>query len=147
MTIRRKSRSALNPTTEDALPEAELEVLAYLHLQGEADVATIRERLNPFRPMAHASVVTLLKRLEGKDLVTKRKGERGKAFIYSATREPRTTYRQVVGRLLERVFGGSRLTLVSSLFEATAPSAEELAQLKKLVDDLHGKSSHRERSK
>lgn len=139
MTIRRKSRSTLNPAPEDALPEAELEVLACVHQQGEAEAAAIRERLNPFRPMTHASVVTLLRRLEDKSLVTKRKGERGKAFIYSATQEPGTTYRQVVGRLLDRVFGGSKLTLVSSLFESKAPTEEELAQLSELVDRLHGK--------
>jgi BlaI family penicillinase repressor len=139
MTIRRKSRSALNPTPEDALPEAELEVLACVHQQGEVDAASIRERLNPFRPMTHASVVTLLRRLEDKLLVTKRKGKRGKAFIYSATHEPSATYRQVVGRLLERVFWGNKLTLVSSLFESKAPTEVELAQLRELLDQLHGK--------
>lgn len=142
--MRRKSRSMLNPLPDDALPEAELEVLACVHQQGEVDAATIRERLNPFRPMTHASVVTLLRRLEDKSLVTKRKGERGKAFIYSATQEPGATYRQVVGRLLERVFGGSKLTLVSSLFETKAPTEDELAQLKKLVDQLHGRKRREE---
>jgi BlaI family transcriptional regulator, penicillinase repressor len=140
MMIRRKSRSISNPVTEDALPEAELEVLACVHQQGEADAASIRERLRAFRPLTHASVVTLLRRLEDKSLVTKRKGDRGKAFIYSATREPGTTYRQVVGRLVERVFGGSKLTLVSSLFDSKAPTEEELAQLKELVDQLHGRT-------
>jgi BlaI family transcriptional regulator, penicillinase repressor len=144
MTIRRKSRSTGNPLPDDALPEAELEVLACVHQQGEAEAATIRERLNPFRPMTHASVVTLLRRLEDKSLVTKRKGARGKAFIYSAVQEPGATYRQVVGRLLERVFGGSKLTLVSSLFETKAPTEDELAQLKELVDQLHRKNRKRE---
>lgn len=131
---------------DDALPEAELEVLACVHRQGEVDAATIREHLHPFRPMTHASVVTLLRRLEDKSLVTKRKGDRGKAFIYSATREQNTTYRQVVGRLLERVFGGSRLTLVSSLFEVKAPTEDEIEELKKLVDELHGKQQKKRRS-
>jgi BlaI family penicillinase repressor len=139
MTISRKSRSALNSAPDNVLPEAELEVLACVHQQGEADAASIRERLNPFRPMTHASVVTLLRRLEDKSLVTKRKAERGKAFIYSATQEPSATYRQVIGRLLERVFGGSKLTLVSSLFETKTPTEDELAQLRELVDQLHGK--------
>jgi len=145
MTMRRKSRSMLNPIPDDALPEAELEVLACVHQQGEVDAASIRERLNSFRPMTHASVVTLLRRLEDKSLVTKRKGERGKAFIYSATQEPGTTYRQVIGRLLERVFGGSKLTLVSSLYETKAPTEDELAQLKELVDHLHGKNREGEK--
>jgi BlaI family transcriptional regulator, penicillinase repressor len=144
MTIRRKSRSTVNPLPDNALPEAELEVLACVHQQGEAEAATIRERLTPFRPMTHASVVTLLRRLEDKSLVTKRKGERGKAFIYSAVQEPGATYRQVVGRLLERVFGGSKLTLVSSLFETKAPTEDELTQLRELVEQLYRKNRQRE---
>ena len=68
-----------------------MEVLAVLHARGEADARAIREALERYRPMSHASVLTLLGRLEAKSLVQRRKGEVGKAFVYSAAKSPRPT--------------------------------------------------------
>src|SRR5277367_2666130 len=97
------------------LPAAELDVLALVWRSGPSTAAEIRKGIVAFRPMAHGSVVTLLKRLEEKKLVTAT-GKRGKAFVYAATRPPEPTYRRLVGNLLDRVFGGNAVSLVSSLF-------------------------------
>jgi len=121
----------------ESLPEAELEVLARLQEVGEAQASEIRQRLQPLRPLSHASVMTLLGRLQAKGLVTRRKAEVGKAFVFSPTRKAREAYRDVVGRLLERVFANDPVALVSSLFGAKQPTAEELARLEALVERLH----------
>jgi BlaI family penicillinase repressor len=117
------------------LPAAELDVLALLWRQGPSTVTEIRKGILPFRPMAHGSVITLLKRLEEKKLVTAT-GKRGRAFIYAATQKPEPTYRRLVGSLLDRVFGGNTVSLVSSLFAGRAPKSSEIAQLRRLLDDL-----------
>jgi BlaI family penicillinase repressor len=117
------------------LPAAELDVLAIVWRHGPSTAADIRKATAAFRPMAHGSVVTLIKRLEEKKLVTAT-GKRGKAFVYAATRRPEPTYRRLVGNLLDRVFGGNAVSLVSSLFEGQAPRAEEVAQLRRLLDNL-----------
>lgn len=122
----------------DSLPQAELEVLARLHELGEAEASEIRRRLEPLRPLSHASVMTLLGRLEGRGLVTRRKAEVGKAFVFSPTEQAQKVYGGVVGRLLERVFANDPIALVSSLFGAKAPTAEDLARLEELVERLHG---------
>ena len=118
------------------VPEAELDVLSCLLHGGTLTARQIRESLTRTRPMAHASVVTLLGRLEAKGLVGKTDEKVGKAFIYRMTRRPGTVYRSLVKSLLERVFAGNGMALVHSLFETKPPSAEELDELQALLDEM-----------
>ena len=136
-----KSRTATSDI--ENLPNAELEVMASLWQQGEATVRQIREAMATYRPMTHGAVVTLLKRLEAKELVVKAKGDVGKAFVYTPTLRPSSAYRRVIGKLLERVFGGNSVTLVASLFETKPPSPEELDELERLLDQLRQRTQEK----
>jgi len=118
------------------LPDAELEVFACLTRLKEATAREIREAIRGYRPMAHGSVLTLLKRLEAKSLVTKRKGPVGKAHLYRPTQELSETSGRVVQNLVRRIFGGDSVALVASLFETQPPNREELAQLRRLLDEM-----------
>ena len=118
------------------LPPAERDVLACVHRHGQATARTIRETLASFRPMAHGSVMTLLKRLEAKGLVTYEKGNEGKAFIYRATQKPKATFGRVMKQMLERVFHGDSVALVTSLFETKPPTADQVKELERLLGEL-----------
>lgn len=96
----------------------------------------IRESIAQRRPMAHASVCTLLGRLEAKGLVSRQKGPVGKAFVYRACVQPGSTHRRLLDDLRDRVFGGSGVALVASLFEGRAASDGEIAELEQLLRDL-----------
>jgi BlaI family penicillinase repressor len=122
------------------VPAAELEVLACLQRKGAATVSELREVLRPFRPLAHASVVTLLQRLERKGLVTHEKGPTGKAFIYRPSRHSRSTLHSMLHRLVQRAFGGDSVALVASLFESQPPTPKELEQVEQLLDKLRQKT-------
>jgi predicted transcriptional regulator len=122
--------------SEQNLPEAELEVLACLQQCGEASARQLREAMDSYRPMTHGSMVTLLKRLEGKKLVEKQKGDTGKAFIYRPVADSRSTVRPVLKKFVSRIFGGNSVALVSSLFESQPPTAEEITQLEGLLEQL-----------
>ncbi|MEM7349720.1 MAG: BlaI/MecI/CopY family transcriptional regulator [Acidobacteriota bacterium] len=122
--------------TDHKLPEAELEVFACLSRLQEATARSIREAMQSYRPMAHGSILTLLKRLEAKGWVSKRKGPVGKAFLYRPERELTPTLRDLVGNLVKRIFGGNSVALVASLFETRPPTTEELAELRQLVESL-----------
>ncbi len=122
------------------LPDAEMEVMACLWKFGKATAREINEAMGEYRPMAHGSTVTLLNRLEAKGLVKKEKGDQGKAFVYRSTRKPSPTYRHVVGKVLQRIFGGDSLALVSSLFKTKPPTEEELNDLQRLLDELKRKA-------
>jgi len=118
------------------LPDAELEVLACLHQVGEAEVAEVRRALGRFRPLSHASVSTLLRRLERRGLVSRRKGPVGKSLLYAPLPAAQATYRGLLARLLERVFAGDPVRLFSSLVSAKRLSRDEVRRLRAIVDDL-----------
>ena len=122
------------------LPDAEMEVLAILLQHSEATARNIRGLLKSYRPMAHGSVLTLLKRLEDKGFVTKRKGPVGKAFIFKPMHKPKQAYRQIVKDMMLRVFRGNGIALVASLFETNPPTPEELKEVQELLDQLKAKA-------
>lgn len=117
-----------------AIPEAELEVLAALTRIGEAEASAIREALAAQRPLAHSSVMTLLQRLQRRGLVKRRPAGRGKAFLYDLRRP--SSLKNHLRRLASRLFGDDRARSVSTLFEGDPPTAEELAELTRMVDEM-----------
>ncbi len=121
------------------LPDAEMEVMACLWQYGEAPAKKIQGLMKEFRPLAHCSVLTLLKRLETRELVTKEKGPVGKAFIFKPIHKPDPAYRLIVKDLIKRVFRGNSLALVSSLFETQKLKKEELKELQELLNRLKKK--------
>ncbi len=130
--------------TEKSVPTAELEVLACLRQMEQATAREIRERMHPYRPMTHGSVVNLLKRLEAKKLITKRKGSVGKAFVYRPLAATAEIYETLLNRLLNRVFGGDSLALVSSLFETKPPDRRQLDELERLLEELRQKHGRKD---
>ncbi|MEX2139109.1 MAG: BlaI/MecI/CopY family transcriptional regulator [Pirellulales bacterium] len=125
----------------EPLPDAELEIMACLWQSGPLTARQLREKLKAYRPLAHASVCTLLNRLEAKNFVGREKAPVGKAFVYSARVKPTQTYRRLLGSILDRVFAGSGVALVASLFETKAPSLEEIEELEALLRQLRSKNS------
>ncbi len=132
---------------ESELPEAELDVMSCLWTKGLSTAREIREELHARRPMAHASVCTLLKRLEEKGYVTRQKSGVGKSYSYQAAVQPKRTARKLLDNLLDRVFGGSGVALVASLLESRSISAEEIDELEALLADLKKRKSKRRNRK
>jgi predicted transcriptional regulator len=118
------------------VPEAELDVLVVLRRIGPMPAADLVRALSSTRPMTHGSAATLLARLEAKQLVTRRKADTGKAFVYSATPRAEGALSGTVARLVARLFGGDRMVLVASLLETQPLDAAEVSRLEKLVADL-----------
>jgi BlaI family penicillinase repressor len=128
-----------------SIPEAELDVLTALTRLGRATARELREALGEVRPMAHGSVLTLLGRLEAKKLVTREKGDSGKAFVYKPTSSGQDANRSAVRKLLERVFAGSRSSMVATLLADSPPSAAEIEEMQLLLDNLRKKKERRRR--
>lgn len=125
-----------HPVEPDSVPAAELEVLACLWQRGRATARSIREAMAPYRPMSHGAMLTLLKRLEEKGLVRRTAEKVGKAHIYRAAGEPERTFGQLLRETRRRIFGGSGVSMVASLFESAPPNEQELDELTQLLDDL-----------
>lgn len=136
MPKKKPSGQSAKPSSREKLPDAELEVLACLWQRGEATAREVREEMAPYRPMAHGSTVTLLTRLEKRGLVTKRKGNVGKSFVYNAACGPDPFYRRIMANLHAYVFGGNGVAMVTSLFETRPPTPDELEELQSLLNKL-----------
>ena len=117
-------------------------MLACLRKRGELDARALREALHPLRPLSHSSVATLLRRLEAKGLVARRPAETGKAYVYRASERSGAAMAGALRRLVRRVFGGDRLSVVSTLY-AEPVSEKELEELRRLVDALGGDEEKR----
>jgi len=122
-------------TIED-LPASELDVMSCLWADGPMTVRAIREALDKSRPMAHATVCTLLSRLESKGFVSREKSGVGKSFQYTAEIKPAGPARKLLNNVLEKTFAGNGVALVAALFESKAPTASELEELTALLKQL-----------
>ena len=115
-----------------ALSKGEMEIVRAVWDLGEASVRQVHERLSESKAVEFATVQTFLRRLEAKGYL---KGtNRGKVRFYSPRAKPQSVIRQTVDEFVERMFGGSALPLVRCLVEEGKVSAEEVAELRALLD-------------
>ncbi len=126
----RKTPSTPRPTA------AELEILRALWERGSSTVRQIQEVLGRRRPTGYTTALKLLQIMTEKGLV--RRDERPRAHLYEARAPQEQTERQLVGDLLERGFGGSASRLVMQALTSRRASPEELARIRKLLDELEG---------
>jgi predicted transcriptional regulator len=93
------------------------------------------------RKMDFATVQTYLRRLEAKGYVRSRLS--GHTRIYTPRVHPATVIRETVADMIDRLFGGETFPLMQHLIEDRGVNAEELGQLRRLLDRLeeegHGK--------
>ena len=124
------------PRSEQPTP-GELEVLQVLWQRGPATVRQVMNDLNASRPRAYTSVMSLLNVMGDKGLL--RRKPHGRAFLYSARVRRRPTLRRMVADLLNRAFQGSAEQLIAHMLEQTEPSAEELSELRRLIDEYRAR--------
>jgi len=116
--------------------EAELAILRVLWQRGSRTVREVWEELNPTQRTGYTSVLKLMQIMFEKGLVARDEAER--SHVYRAARSQEHTQRQVVGHLLERVFGGSAHKLVMQALAAKKASPAELKEIQKVIDQMKG---------
>jgi predicted transcriptional regulator len=120
--------------------DAELAVLKELWTLGPSTIRELTDRLYPGGATAHyATVQKLLERLEGKRCV-KRRG-RGRANEYRATVQIADLIDHTLRGAAARLCDGSLAPLLTHLVNATQPDAEQVEELKRLVQRLDRKGS------
>src|SRR4029079_11225174 len=97
-------------------------------------------------PILYCCVLTILTGLEAKCLVRREKGPVGKAFVYLPTERSKPTGGNVLNRILQRVFHGDGVALVTSLFQSKPPSRAELDRLEQLLHDLRTPRSEKKKA-
>lgn len=114
---------------------AELEILRVLWRRGPSTVRDVHEGLPKARPVGYTTVLKLLQIMAEKRLVTR--DESARSHVYAAAVSEETTQRRLVSDLLDRAFGGSAMGLVMQALAARPASAEELRQIRALIDTLN----------
>lgn len=116
---------------------SELEILHVLWARGPSTVREVHDELNAGKPSGYTTTLKLLQIMTEKNLV--RRDERERAHVYQA-RVPRDkTQSQMVGDIVDRVFGGSASRLVMHALAHKRSSAKELAEIRRILDDMEGK--------
>lgn len=115
--------------------EAELELLRVLWERGPGTVAEIHEAQGR-RGTGYTTTLKVLQRMTEKGLV--RRDESQRSHVYRATVAAEKTQRQLVRDLLHRAFGGSPGQLVVQALSERRASAEELATIRRLLDEIEG---------
>src|SRR5262245_2726115 len=116
-----------------ALTDAEARVMAVLWERQTATVADVVDALKKKRPVTYSTVQTILRILEMKKYVAHEKVAR--AFIFRPLVDERQARRRALRHLVKRMFNGSPSLLVLNVLEDDQIDAEELARLKKLIEE------------
>jgi BlaI family transcriptional regulator, penicillinase repressor len=121
-------------TDRPPLSKGEMEVARVLWDLGRGTVRAVHESFPTDRGIDFTTVQTYLRRLEAKGYVVGKL--EGRTRIYSPSVQPRKVIGQTVDELVERLFGGETMPLVRHLVEDRGISANDLAELRKLIDRL-----------
>lgn len=112
------------------LGERELDVMGVLWREGKLSVAQVRERLPA--DLAYNTVLTILRNLEAKGFVGH--AAEGRLFYYYPTVTEHAVRGSVLSRVVDKLFRGSTVGIVTHLLENDTLSPEDLRALYQLVD-------------
>jgi BlaI family transcriptional regulator, penicillinase repressor len=116
--------------------DAELAILRVLWSRGPSTVRQVHEAISRDRETGYTTVLKLMQIMTEKGLVERDESER--THVYQARFTQEATQQRLVSDLLEKAFGGSASQLVMQALAAKPASADELAQIRRLLDELEG---------
>lgn len=127
-----------------ALPkptDAELSILRVLWERGPTTVRGVCDILNATKSTRYTTVLKFLQILHEKGLVTRDESQR--THVYSAALSQGETQRQLVEDLLQKAFNGSAEQLVLHAIGAKRASAEDMAEIQKLIRKVEQKGGNK----
>jgi len=122
---------------EPRLTDLQLAIMKVLWARGEATVVDVHEELRRKRRITESTVATLLRRLEDRGLVDHR--EEGRRYVYLPGIAEDHVRQSLVADFSGRVqglFSEDTAGLVSRLLSARDVKAEELAEIRDIVERM-----------
>jgi BlaI family transcriptional regulator, penicillinase repressor len=111
----------------------QLKIMRVLWEHGEATARQITDAVGKIEPVAHSTIQTLLRKLEVKKAVAYE--ERDRTFVFRPLVSESEVTQSATKDLISRVFHGSLSGLVAHVLENEDISDEEMAKLRRLVDE------------
>ena len=116
--------------TDLHLTQRELDIMSVLWERGEATVTEVRDRVD--KDLAYTSISSMIRTLEMKGYVSHRRGE-GKTHVYFPVIDAEKAGESVLGRVLDKVYGGSPIKLLAHLMDQHRLADKELARMRDLL--------------
>ena len=112
------------------LTRRELDLMSVLWSQGSGTVAEVLEKVTD--DISYSTVMTLMRTMEAKGLVRHQK--EGKAFRYFPLVGAEEAGESALGRILDKIFHGSRELLVHRLVDQEDVSADEIRRIQEHLE-------------
>jgi BlaI family penicillinase repressor len=121
--------------------DSELEILHVLWQHGPATVRAVNDELGQRRQaeVGYTTTLKLLQLMLDKGLV--RRDDEGRSHVYRAAVREQDTQNLLLDKFVAATFGGSALKLVMQALGNRQTSADELAQLRRLLNDIEIQNS------
>ena len=116
--------------TDLHLTQRELDIMSVLWEMGEATVTEVRDRVDP--DLAYTSISSMIRMLELKGYVAHRRGE-GKTHVYFPVIDAEEAGKSALGRVLDKIYGGSPTKLLAQLMDQKRLSDKELTRMREML--------------
>ena len=116
--------------TDLRLTQRELDIMGVLWELGEGTVTEVRDRVDP--DLAYTSISSMIRTLELKGFVSHRRGQ-GKTHVYFPVIAPEAAGESALGRVLDKIYGGSPIKLLAHLVQQKRLSPKELERMRDLL--------------
>jgi predicted transcriptional regulator len=116
--------------------DGELAILRILWRRGPSTVREVLEALSKSHETGYTTVLKMMQIMTEKGLLARDDADRTHVFEPRLAEEE--TQRQLLGDLLERAFHGSAKKLVMQALSTKKASAQELAEIRQLLDEIEG---------
>jgi len=116
--------------------DSELQILAYLWENGPCTVRQVHVEAVGERGVGYTTTLKLMQIMWDKGLLLRDESQR--SHIYRAAAAQTKTQRRLARDLIDSAFSGSTKSLVIEALGASRPKPEELAEIRKLLDELEG---------
>ena len=114
--------------------EVEVAILRVLWDRGPSSVRQVHEALLGTRDTGYSTTLKMMQVMFEKGLL--RRDESVRPQVYRPTQPEALTQTQMVDDLIQKVFGGSARKLVLRAVQSEQVSAEELAEIRKLLKQM-----------
>lgn len=136
---KKRAKTQSNKSGVKKPTDAELAILGVIWELGSATVREVHEVLSAQQETGQTTVLKLMQIMVEKGLLSKDASVRPQ--VYRAAIPRQQTQKAMLGHLLDGAFSGSPGNLVLQALSLRESSPEELAQIRKLLDDLDGGAS------
>jgi BlaI family penicillinase repressor len=119
--------------------EVELQILRVLWEEGPSTVGEIHKALLPKKGTNYSTTVKMLSVMLEKELV--KRDESTRPHVYRPVAPQKTTQQRMLRDLIQKAYDGSAGSLVLQALSSQKASKDELAEIRRLLDELQGVES------